>query len=76
MRPQMSEACNHEQEIKLLCMELRVVRERMVMELDVIEARLQAMLPDWQDQARYQKLRVICSNRAAMLAFRDSGGKI
>jgi hypothetical protein len=72
----MSEACNHEQEINLLYMELRAVRERMVRALNVIEARLQAMLPDWQDQARYQKLRVICSNRSAMRVFRDSGGKI
>lgn len=42
--------------------------------LDALKAELSATLPEWAGQARYQKLRVICSDRRKMRAFRD--GKI
>lgn len=42
---------------------------------DALKAELAAQLPDWTGQARYQKLRVICSDKRKMrAALRDGRG--
>ena len=39
--------------------------------IDALKAELSATLAEWAGQARYQRLRVICSDKRKMRAFRD-----
>jgi uncharacterized protein (UPF0335 family) len=55
---------------------IEAIQEQHNRQLDALKAELRAMLPECHDQARYQKLRVICSDRNKMRAFRDGRIKL
>ena len=63
-------------EIVRLRHELRSVREQVNRLFDGFEQRLDAMLPKYEDQARYQRIRAICSDRAQIRAVLDGRVKI
>lgn len=61
--------CATTSEIALLRMELRTVREQVTRQMDALDARLEALLPFYENAARYQRMRVIASDRAKTRAF-------
>jgi hypothetical protein len=61
--------CATTSEIVALRMELRSVREQVMRKIDAIDAHLEAMLPAYEDAARYQRMRVIAGDRAKTRAF-------
>ena len=63
-------------EIESFIQRLDVIQAQHNNQIDALKCELRAMLPEFHDQARYHKLRAICSSRAAMRAFRDKGGRV
>lgn len=55
---------------------LAAERERHLQAMDGLAAALRALLPPYEDQARHQRIKTICRDRAQLRAVLREGAKI